>query len=163
MLRLKKLTPLLVSALLLLSGCATEKPLLSIPKSQVYKNHSTVAKSKSAFNRPYTIKGVKYFPMASAEGYKERGKASWYGHESGSRTAMGTHFVPKKHTAAHKTLPLPCKVKVTNLSNHRSIDVLVNDRGPFVKNRIIDLSQGAAQAIGISGTAYVQVEYLGMP
>jgi rare lipoprotein A len=99
--------------------------------------------------------------MASAVGYSESGIASWYGSESGNRTAMGTRFVPHAMTAAHKTLPLPSKVRVTNLHNGLSVVVLVNDRGPFRQGRLIDLSRGAAKKIGIKGLAKVKVEYLG--
>lgn len=98
--------------------------------------------------------------MASAAGYKEVGTASWYGSESGNRTATGARFRAQNLTAAHKTLPLPCKVRVTNLHNGRSVDVLVNDRGPFKKGRLIDLSKAAARRIGIRGLAKVKVEYL---
>jgi rare lipoprotein A len=74
---------------------------------------------------------------------------------------MGTRFKPKSYTAAHKTLPLPSKVRVTNLHNGRSVIVLVNDRGPFKKNRLIDLSQGAAKKIGVHGVANVKIESIG--
>lgn len=73
---------------------------------------------------------------------------------------MGTRFHPQGLTAAHKTLPLPTRVRVTNLRNGRSVDVTVNDRGPFKKNRLIDLSQGAARKIGLYGLTEVRVEYL---
>lgn len=75
---------------------------------------------------------------------------------------MGTRFNPKGITAAHKTLPLPTKVKVTNLSNGKSVNVIVNDRGPFKRNRIIDLSLGAAKIIGLDkqGLTKVKIEYL---
>ncbi len=98
--------------------------------------------------------------MESATGYRERGIASWYGAESGNRTAMGTRFIPSQISAAHKTLPLPCRVRVTNLRNGRAIEVLVNDRGPFHPDRLIDLSQGAAQQLGMRGNTEVEVEYL---
>ncbi|MDV6343261.1 septal ring lytic transglycosylase RlpA family protein [Nitrosomonas sp. Is37] len=98
--------------------------------------------------------------MSSAAGYREKGIASWYGKESGNRTAMGTRFNPQGLTAAHKTLPLPTKVRVTNLSNGRTVDVVVNDRGPFKRNRLIDLSHGAAKKIGLHGLGQVRVEYL---
>jgi rare lipoprotein A len=97
--------------------------------------------------------------MASAKGYVESGIASWYGWESGNRTAMGEAFDPRRLTAAHRTLPLPTKVSVTNLENNRSVIVVVNDRGPFFGGRLIDLSLGAAQRIGMrhKGTARVKV------
>jgi rare lipoprotein A len=99
--------------------------------------------------------------MTSAAGYSEQGIASWYGYESGNRTAMGTRFKPQGYTAAHKTLPLPSRVRVTNLHNGRAIIVVVNDRGPFKKNRLIDLSHGAAKKIGLHGLAKVKIEYIG--
>lgn len=141
----------------LIGGCSNQTPLDSKSESVPY---SSRGKGKAAYNRPYRVKGKTYYPLARAEGYRERGLASWYGAESGRRTAMGSRFRPNGLTAAHKTLPLPCKVKVTNLRNDRAIVVLVNDRGPFVKNRLIDLSKGAAKAIGMRGVAEVEVEYL---
>lgn len=99
--------------------------------------------------------------MQSAAGYREFGVASWYGNESGNTTSMGTRFNPNGMTAAHKTLPLPSKVRVTNLHNGRSVVVLVNDRGPFKKGRLIDLSRAAARKIGMRGMAKVKVEYIG--
>jgi rare lipoprotein A len=116
---------------------------------------------KAAYNRPYRVKGHEYYPLVSAQGYRERGLASWYGWESGRRTAMGTRFDPHRLTAAHRTLPLPTRVRVTNLRNGRSVEVLVNDRGPFRRGRLIDLSYGAARAIGIRGVAPVEVRYVG--
>ena len=141
----------------LMSGCASDPPVMVLPsveqKPQMYRH-------KAAYNRPYKVKGRTYYPLTSAIGYRERGVASWYGSESGNRTAMGTHFNPQGLSAAHKTLPLPTKVRVTNLHNGRHIDVVVNDRGPFKKGRLIDLSHGAAKRLGIRGLAKVEVEYL---
>ncbi|MCF7971606.1 MAG: septal ring lytic transglycosylase RlpA family protein [Methylococcaceae bacterium] len=139
----------------LISGCASDapKPLSSERANQGYK-------AKPAYNRPYKVKGKTYYPLASATGYRKRGIASWYGAESGGKTAMGSRFKPAQLTAAHKTLPLPCKIKVTNLNNGRSIEVLVNDRGPFHGGRLIDLSQGAAKKLGIKGLTEVEVEYV---
>ena len=141
----------------LLSGCASEPPLPRLLSSDTDRH---TYRRSAPYNKPYKVKGKTYYPMTSAAGYSERGIASWYGSESGNKTAMGTRFRPQGLSAAHKTLPLPCKVRVTNLHNGRSIDVLVNDRGPFKKNRLIDLSHGAAQKIGIKGMAKVKVEYL---
>jgi rare lipoprotein A len=146
--------------LMLLTGCASEPPLLRPATTALYASLHHVSRHKAAYNRPYKVKGKAYYPMASAEGYSEQGIASWYGYESGNRTAMGTRFKPQGYTAAHKTLPLPSKVRVTNLHNGRSIIVLVNDRGPFKKNRLIDLSRGAAKKIGLHGLAKVKIEYL---
>lgn len=136
----------------LFSGCSAP---VKKPTSSVSRTHQN-----APYNKPYKVRGKTYYPMASAVGYSERGIASWYGAESGNRTAMGTRFNPQGLTAAHKTLPLPTKVRVTNLRNGRKVDVIVNDRGPFKKNRLIDLSQGAAKKIGLSGLAEVKVEYL---
>ena len=116
---------------------------------------------------PYVVKGRRYVPMSlsRAATYQEFGMASWYGNETlrqkgGHMTANGEAFDPGKPTAAHKHLPLPIHVKVTNLANNRSMIVRVNDRGPFYGNRIIDLSAGAAKKLGFysQGTARVKVE-----
>lgn len=125
-------------------------------------------------NAPYTVKGKRYYPMSveQAKFYRETGIASWYGYETlrnndGRMTANGEVFDPEQMTAAHKYLPLPTHVKVTNLGNQRSIIVRVNDRGPFPSdrnpssgNRIIDLSAGAAKRLGFhkKGLAMVRVE-----
>jgi rare lipoprotein A len=113
-------------------------------------------------SRPYRIKGKKYHPMAISKGYREEGVASWYGSESGNRTATGDRFKINGLTAAHKTLPLPTRARVTNLENNRSIVVVVNDRGPFHPGRLIDLSYGAAKRLNMHrhGTSRVLVEAL---
>ncbi|MGD1973957.1 MAG: septal ring lytic transglycosylase RlpA family protein [Desulfobacterales bacterium] len=116
---------------------------------------------------PYVVKGKRYVPMSveQARDYRETGIASWYGYETyrqkdGHMTANGEAFDPNGLNAAHKYLPLPSFVKVTNLENRRSIILRVNDRGPFVEGRIIDLSAGAARKLGFydKGTARVRVE-----
>ena len=90
--------------------------------------------------------------------YQAVGKASWYGSESGNRTANGEHFNPNGITAAHRKLPFGTKVKVTHLKTNKSIVVRINDRGPFVGGRIIDLSKGAARMLGMTGTDTVKLE-----
>ena len=116
---------------------------------------------------PYVVKGKRYVPMSVEEArtYHETGMASWYGYETyrqegGHMTANGEAFDPRGLNAAHKHLPLPTFVRVVNLENHREIIVRVNDRGPFVEGRIIDLSAGAAKKLGFydKGTARVLVE-----
>ena len=144
----------------LFSGCASQPPLLHPAPTAQQASRQHDSRHRAAYNRPYKVKGKTYYPMASAAGYSEQGIASWYGYESGNRTAMGIRFKPQGYTAAHKTLPLPSKVRVTNLHNGRSIIVLVNDRGPFKKNRLIDLSHGAAKKIGLDGLGKVRVEYI---
>jgi len=154
----------LIALFSLLTGCASEPPQLSIPQPvapQRSKNHYNLHSHKQAYNRPYRVRGKTYYPIASAHGYSETGIASWYGSESGSKTSMGTHFSPNGLTAAHKTLPLPSKVRVTNLKNGRSVVLTVNDRGPFKHGRLIDLSHGAARKIGLQGLTLVKVDYLG--
>ncbi|MGV8928860.1 MAG: septal ring lytic transglycosylase RlpA family protein [Brevundimonas sp.] len=113
--------------------------------------------------RRYQVRGRWYQPAEQA-GYDETGTASWYGDQfNGRPTATGERFDMHALTAAHKTLPLPGLVEVTNLANGRRIVVRVNDRGPFVDNRIIDLSRGSADALGMlqAGVAEVRVRYLG--
>jgi rare lipoprotein A len=99
----------------------------------------------------------------SYSGGGSHGMASYYGSESGSRTASGARFVPSAMTAAHRSLPFGTKVRVTNKRNGRSVVVTINDRGPFIRGRIIDLSSGAAGVIGMrsSGVAPVSMEVLG--
>ena len=112
-------------------------------------------------NTPYELDGVRYEPMESANGYVEQGIASWYGTKfHGKQTANGEIYDLYKMTAAHKTLPLPSYVKVTNLENNLSIVVRVNDRGPFVGDRLIDLSYVAAKKLGFAdvGLANVAIE-----
>lgn len=118
---------------------------------------------------PYVVRGKTYVPMSTeaAQKYQEVGVASWYGNESGRMTANGEAFNPNGLTAAHKYLPIPMFVQVTNLETGKSIIVRVNDRGPFPRDqapgsgdRIIDLSMGAAKRLGFyaKGTAMVRVE-----
>lgn len=114
-------------------------------------------------SKPYTIRGKTYYPLKSAHGFVEEGEASWYGPGfHGKKTANGERFNQYAMTAAHKILPLGTKVRVTHLGNKRSILVRINDRGPFVDDRVIDLSRGAAQRLDMigSGTARVRVQSL---
>ncbi len=113
--------------------------------------------------RPYQVRGRWYRPAEDAD-YEEVGMASWYGAQfNGRPTASGERFDMNALTAAHKTLPLPGLVEVTNLANGRSVVLRVNDRGPFSDNRIIDLSRGAAEALDMlaRGVGEVRVRYLG--
>ena len=111
--------------------------------------------------KPYKVAGQWYYPLKTADGYDQTGVASWYGKKfHGRKTANGERYDMYTMSAAHKTLPLPSMVRVTNLDNGRSVVVRVNDRGPFVKSRIIDLSYAAAKALGYDtqGTARVRVQ-----
>lgn len=112
--------------------------------------------------KPYRINGVYYYPAANNR-YRETGIASWYGPKfDGRPTANGEIFDMNRLTAAHRTLPLPSVVRVINLENGRAVNVRVNDRGPFSRGRIIDVSRRAAQLLGFryKGTARVRVEIL---
>ncbi len=113
--------------------------------------------------KPYTVLGKKYTPKHNPH-YDEKGKASWYGPKfHGKLTANGEIYNMDGLTAAHKTLPLNSMVMVTNLATGQSVKVRINDRGPFVDNRIIDLSRAAAKALGLleTGLAEVRVQYAG--
>ncbi|MBS7559184.1 hypothetical protein A1395_27065 [Pseudomonas protegens] len=110
---------------------------------------------------PYTVLGKTYFPIQESKNYVASGTASWYGTKfHGQNTANGEVYDLYGMSAAHKTLPLPSYVKVTNLDNNRSVILRVNDRGPFYSDRIIDLSYAAAKKLGYAetGTARVKVE-----
>jgi peptidoglycan lytic transglycosylase len=108
----------------------------------------------------YDVNGRRYQVLASAEDYTERGVASWYGPDfHGHNTSSGEPYDMYAMTAAHRTLPIPCYARVTNLVNGRSVVVRINDRGPFVANRIVDLSYTAALRLDIvrTGTAFVEL------
>ncbi|MFZ0256198.1 MAG: septal ring lytic transglycosylase RlpA family protein [Gammaproteobacteria bacterium] len=108
----------------------------------------------------YVVNGERYFTQISSRGYSDRGIASWYGTKfHGRRTSSGEPYDMYQMTAAHRTLPLPCYVEVTNLANDRRVVVRVNDRGPFHSERVLDLSYAAAAKLGIveTGTAQVSV------
>lgn len=114
-------------------------------------------------NRPYKVLGQEYTPLTNIGNYKERGIASWYGKKfHGQRTTTGEIYDMYGMTAAHTTLPVPSYARVTNLANKKSVVVRVNDRGPFMHDRIIDLSYAAAYKLGIAdnGSGEVEVESL---
>jgi rare lipoprotein A len=157
----------------LLAGCAGPKhrpapqPTPTTPPVDVAKIPDAIPKvePRSAKGNPpfYTVLGKRYFVMDSAEGYVERGVASWYGPGFHAKsTSNGEPYDMYAMTAAHTTLPLPTYVQVTNLSNGRSVIVRVNDRGPFKEGRIIDLSYTAAAKLDMlrDGTAFVEVRAL---
>ncbi len=127
------------------------------------KCRAVEAPGRKKIGKPYKINGVTYYPMERADGYSEVGIASWYGPGfHGKLTANGETYNQKAMTAAHKTLPLPTLVKVENLENGKSIVVRVNDRGPYSKGRIIDLTEVGAKRLGMidKGTARVRVSVL---
>jgi rare lipoprotein A len=147
------------SILVLLSACA-ETELAMHTAKQLTTSGPGQSKGAYKIGKPYKIKGTWYYPAVNY-GYVEKGIASWYGSQfHGRKTANGEIFDMNTISAAHRTLPLPSVVQVTNLKNGRSLKIRVNDRGPFAKSRIIDLSRRAAQLLGYerSGTALVRVE-----
>lgn len=118
--------------------------------------------SQSGNPSRYEVFGKTYYVLPSSKGYHEQGIASWYGRKfQGRKTANGEIYDMFKLTAAHKTLPLPSYVRVTNLANGKNVVVRVNDRGPFHGNRIIDLSYAAAARLDLlSGVGMVQIDAL---
>jgi len=144
------------AALLALSACGGKKPATQsiAPDGAKLKGHQ----------KPYTVMGKRYEPLKSHVGFTQEGVASWYGKDfHGKKTSNGETYDMHAMTAAHKTLPLGVFVKVQNKENGREAVVRVNDRGPFVKNRVIDLSYSAAKTLGVDakGTAPVRIEALG--
>ncbi len=141
-------------------GCAESEFLANSVKG--LRSPSTPDTGTYKIGSPYQIDGVTYVPHVDYN-YSETGIASWYGPQfHGNRTADGEAFDMNSISAAHRTLPLPSMVRVTNLENGRALNVRVNDRGPFARGRIIDLSRRAAQLLGFEkkGTAMVRVEIL---
>jgi rare lipoprotein A len=127
-------------------------------------HYRPVSDTPVRIGKPYTVRGVTYVPTADPT-YDMLGYASWYGEESGSQTANGERFRPDAVTAANKTLPLPSYVEVTDLDTGKRIIVRVNDRGPFATGRVIDLSRGAAEQLGVrrKGIARVRVRVVEPP
>lgn len=120
-------------------------------------NYRPVSDTPVRIGPPYKVRGVTYTPVNDPS-YDMLGYASWYGSESGNRTANGERFRAKWITAAHTSLPLPSYVEVTALDTGRTILVRVNDRGPFAgRGRVIDLSQGAAEQLGIRARGHAAV------
>ena len=147
---------LLLLSLLLLSGCVGgyRTQVLSTPADR----------GRKPWEKPYVVNGQRYDPLLQGRGFVQTGIASWYGRDfHGRRTSNGETYNMYAMTAAHKTLPLGVYVRVHNLANGREAVVRVNDRGPFVKGRIIDLSYAAAKSLGVvgPGTAPVRIEALG--
>ena len=153
--------PLVVLACAALAGCAGS------PSRGPADERSVVSAERSSRGNPpfYEVAGKRYFVLDTSDGYRERGVASWYGRDfHGRPTSSGEIYDMNRMTAAHKTLPLPTWVEVTNLVNGRRVVVRVNDRGPFIDGRIIDLSRQAAAELGMleAGTVQVQVRALGV-
>ncbi len=140
-----------IAATLLVGGTATE----ASAKSRHHHHARVASKAENHGSGGFWSNANAAF---SAISHSFSGIASFYGSESGSRTASGEHFNQNAMTAAHRTLPFGTKVRVTHGS--RSVVVTINDRGPFIRGRVIDLSKGAARAIGLNGIGHVTAEVL---
>lgn len=148
-----------ICGMLLLFGCSSAAKL---PESSADNRAAPVLARGYKVGKPYQIKGVWYYPQVDYN-YIEDGVASWYGPGfHGKATANGESYDMNDLTAAHRTLPMPSVVRVTNLENGRSLKLKVNDRGPFARDRIIDVSRRASQLLGfhMQGTAQVRVEII---
>jgi len=161
---MKKIIILGLCLLLFFPACAKKRryvrPVTFPPKKLIVLPE----KSKDHKLRPYVINGERYYPLPDSDGFVQTGNASWYGKKfHGRPTASGERYNMYKESAAHKTLPLGTFVRVLNFSNNKQITVKINDRGPFVKGRIIDLSYAAAKKIGLigPGVARVRIAALG--
>ncbi len=146
----------LLAIFLLFIGCS---------QKEYYTEVYSIDSIKNPTKRPYLVNGKLYYPMKEVNiGWSEEGIASWYGPNfHGKYTSNGEIYNMYDYTAAHKTLPMNTIVKVTNLENGKSVIVRINDRGPFVKGRIIDLSYAAGKKIGldVTGTALVRIKVIG--
>jgi len=158
----------LAFVVLVVAACSTTSPrdsAPSIPPVDLSRLPDPVptAETPSRYGNksPYEVLGKTYYVLPNPERYKEYGNASWYGTKfHGRPTSSGEPYDMYKLTAAHRSLPIPCFVRVTNLNNHRTAIVRVNDRGPFHSERLIDLSYAAAVKLGFAnqGTARVMIE-----
>ena len=168
-----KRQPLLLAwfalGLLALAGCSSTELAVHLAKTATIDTPQSrplphAARKDYKLGKPYVIEGTRYYP--SYEPYYDRtGIASWYGPKfHGRPTATGERFDMNEVSAAHPTLPLPSRARVTNLENGRVLVVRVNDRGPFIDGRLIDLSRRAAQLLGFhrKGLTRVRVQYLGL-
>lgn len=154
-------------ALSMLAGCAAPTQQDRAPKRPPDVSDIPDAvpqaepRSKSGNPPFYEVFGKRYYVMKSSKNHLERGVASWYGEKfHGRRTSSGETYDMYAMTAAHKTLPLPTYARVTNIRNGKSVIVKINDRGPFIDNRIVDLSYSAAKRLEMigQGTAFVELE-----
>lgn len=159
----KYIFPVLLCAIVAFSSCARPgKQVVMIPPGE--KTVVLTPPKQGRGFRPYIVHGERYYPLPHSHGFVQTGMASWYGKDfHGRSTASGARYNMYKKTAAHKTLPLGTHVRVINLENGKQTVVQINDRGPFVKGRIIDLSYAAARDIGLigPGIAKVRIEALG--
>ncbi|MBW1766788.1 MAG: septal ring lytic transglycosylase RlpA family protein [Deltaproteobacteria bacterium] len=146
-----------------LLACAREKSYVKVVRPPPLKTIVLPETEKGRIPESYVINGERYYPLPDSDGFVQFGKASWYGKKfHGRPTANGELFDMYKISAAHKTLPMDTCVKVTNLSNKKYIIVRINDRGPFVKGRVIDLSYAAGKKIDMIGAGVTDVKVVAL-
>ncbi len=158
---MKRFIPFLLAAVSIFGCTANQKQ----GEVRSYKRPAIVLPETREGRLPnsYSVNGVSYYPLPSGEGFVQEGMASWYGREfHRKKTGSGEVFNMYERTAAHKTLPFGTYVKVENLSNQREVVVRINDRGPFVKGRIIDLSYGAAREVGLIDPGVTKVRLVAL-
>lgn len=170
---------IVAASLLALAGCAglplggSQRVYSEAPRQQASPQQAEKAAPQVAYRtqpgevdpkiRPYSVMGKTYWPVQSALGFREEGYASWYGIDfHGKKTATGEVYDMFSVSAAHKTLPLGTKVRVTNLENGRELELMVNDRGPFVDGRVIDLSYASARLLGMADKGLARVRVVGI-
>ena len=152
-----------IVVLFCLVGCAERKPYVRKASPPSAKTIALPETKEGKLPESYVVFGKRYYPLPAAEGFIQVGKASWYGGKfHGRPTANGETYDMHRKTAAHKTLPFGTHVKVTNLLNQRHTVVRINDRGPFVKGRIIDLSYAAAKEIDLVMAGIVDVKVVAL-
>ncbi len=159
-----------IVSLLAINGCSkpavrTEVVSPPPPPGAPLKIPPAVSKKTDRKERPYAINGKWYFPVTSVAEYKEKGVCSWYGPDfHGKPTSSGETYDMFGYTAAHRILPFNTQVRVKNPTNNKEILVRINDRGPFLKERILDLSYRGAKELGLvgPGTAWIELEALGI-
>ncbi|SMC82117.1 rare lipoprotein A [Desulfocicer vacuolatum DSM 3385] len=165
-LRIDSVLIILVCVILCVGGCSSSPPASPPDEFKGFDSASPqkVPGKKTGTFKPYKIAGKTYYPLSHAQGFSQKGLASWYGKKfHGRKTANGETYNMYAMTAAHKTLPMNTWVQVTNLDNKKKVVLRINDRGPFVADRIIDLSYTGAKKLGVvgPGTAKVKVVALG--
>lgn len=147
----------------ILTGCA---PISNDEASSGAQPQRLIPKSEELSktgNNPYVVDGILYTPLVELDNFSQKGRASWYGKKfHGKKTSSGEIYNMYEFSAAHKTLPIPSYVEVTNLANNKSLIVRVNDRGPFIGTRILDLSYAAAKELGFvsQGTTQIKLELI---
>lgn len=156
---------LIASLLLSISGCGKRSVPTSPDMSPRPPAPSAPGPVPKGTFKPYSIGGIQYYPLSSADGFEQTGIASWYGDDfHGKKTANGEIYDMYAMTCAHKVLPMNTYVRITNTKNNKVVTLRVNDRGPFVGSRIVDLSHAGAAALDVigPGTAPVRLEAVGV-